>query len=144
MSASTLAESPSAQAEPPVPPASSGHPVLFALGGWLIGLVAAATVPQALGLNPFAVRSAMVPLEIGMLLLIAAALVWRWRPDASVVGAAAGVYAGWMAFTLRMALAGSKYGFDGLYSDALRLTAMATRFSVTWQSKDGIVGTVPS
>jgi hypothetical protein len=144
MSASTLAESPSAQAEPPAVPDSGLRPMLWALGGWLIGLAAAAVLPPVLGLNPFAVRSAMVPLEIGMLLLIAVALVWRWRPSASVIGAAAGLYAGWIAFTMRMALSGTRYGFDGLYSDALRLTALATRFSTTWHSADGIVGTVPS
>jgi hypothetical protein len=49
-----------------------------------------------------------------------------------------------VAFTLRVALHGTPYGFGGLVSDAGRLATMANTYSHTWHSADGIVPSVPS
>jgi hypothetical protein len=139
MSASILARMTTTRAVPPVEEREERDRAAWpALAVWAIMLPLAFLAPN---LNPFRVRIAMIPLEIGMVLLAGAAVILRRKP---LISAAAGLYAGWVALTLRMSLAGTPYGFDGLYSDAVRLTAMATRFSATWHSADGIVGTVPS
>ena len=136
-----------AAARPAVPvaaPPRTRRPGLWALGGWLGALPIAFALPCVAGLDPFDLRAAFVPLGIGIALLAGVAALCRRRAAPHLVCAAAGLYAGWVALTLRTALNGTPYGFGGLSGEALRLTAMATRFSATAHSADGIVGTVPS
>src|SRR6266571_2472551 len=91
------------------------NPSLAALVTWLACLpvaFAAATLGQA---DPFRLRVAMIPV--------------------AVLGA-------WVAFTLRVAVHGTPFGFGGLGSDAGRLAAMANRYAHAWRSSDAIVPSV--
>ncbi len=72
-----------------------------------------------------------------------AIVAWRGRAEL-VSGLAAGLLAGWIAFTMRLALHGTPFGFGGLGGDAGRMAGMANRYASTWRSSDGIVPSVPS
>ena len=76
--------------------------------------------------------------------MIAVGLASRRLPADLASGIGAGLFGGWVAFTLRTALHGTPFGFGGLGSDAGRLAAMANRYSHAWRSSDGIVPSVPS
>jgi hypothetical protein len=120
------------------------NPTLVALLTWLACLPAAWAVGKFGPFDPWHLRTAMIPLEIavaGVVVLGAAAR--RWPADL-VSGLAAGLLGGWVAFTLRLALHGTPFGFDGLGGDAGRMAAMANRYATTWRSSDGIVPSVPS
>jgi len=120
------------------------NPTLAALLAWLACLPAAWAVGRFGSADPWHLRAAMIPLEIavaGMVVLGIAAQRW---PAGLVSGIAAGLLGGWVAFTLRLALSGTPYGFDGLGGDAGRMAAMANRYATTWRSSDGIVPSVPS
>lgn len=94
--------------------------------------------------DPFILRPALVPLAgAGVGLVIMAIIARRGRAEL-VSGLAAGLFAGWIAFTLRLAINGTPFGFGGLGNDAGRLAAMANRYAYTWRSSDGIVPSVPS
>src|SRR5438874_291537 len=120
------------------------NPSLAALVTWLACLpvaFAAATLGPA---DPFRLRVAMVPVVVAVAGVIGAGLASRRLPADLASGIGAGLFAGWVAFTLRVALHGTPFGFGGLGSDAGRLAAMANRYASTWHSADGIVPSVPS
>ncbi|MDR0346374.1 MAG: arabinofuranosyltransferase [Nocardiopsaceae bacterium] len=121
------------------------NPALVALLIWLASLPTAVFAVHLFKPgDPFQLRTALVPLAAaGAILVIVGFASWRWRAEL-VSGIAAGLFAGWAAFTLRLALNGTPFGFSGLGSDAGRLAAMANRYSYTWHSSDGIVPSVPS
>jgi hypothetical protein len=119
-------------------------PSLAALITWLVCLpvaFAAATLGQA---DPFRLRVAMIPLVVAVVGVVVAGLASRRLPADLASGIGAGLFAGWVAFTLRVALHGTPFGFGGLGSDPGRLAAMANTYSHTWRSSDGIVPSVPS
>src|SRR5438034_11750171 len=119
-------------------------PSLAALITWLVCLpvaFAAATLGQA---DPFRLRVAIIPVVVAVAGVIGAGLASRRLPADLASGIGAGLFAGWVAFTLRVALHGTPFGFGGLGSDAGRLAAMANRYASTWHSADGIVPSVPS
>ena len=120
------------------------NPSLAALVTWLVCLpvaFAAATIGQA---DPFRLRVAMIPVVVLVAGVITVGLASRRLPADLASGIAAGLFGGWVAFTLRAAVHGTPFGFGGLGSDAGRLAAMANRYSHTWHSSDGIVPSVPS
>ncbi len=121
------------------------NPSLLALVVWLVCLpVAYGAVRLLRPGNPFELRTAMIPVAVGAVILAVTVVVAR-RGQAEVVsGLAAGLFAGWVAFTMRVALHGTPFGFGGLSGDAGRMAAMANRYVTTWRSSDGIVPTVPS
>ncbi|MBO0773541.1 MAG: hypothetical protein J2P35_18960, partial [Actinobacteria bacterium] len=106
------------------------NPSLVALLVWLASLPAAVIAVRLLRPgDPFALRTALVPLAAAAAgLVIVGFASWRFRAEL-VSGFAAGLFAGWAAFTLRLALHGTPFGFSGLGSDAGRLAAMANRYS---------------
>jgi len=121
------------------------NPSLLALLVWLACLpVAYVAVRLIRPGNPFDLRTAMIPVAVGAVVLVVTAVVTRrWQAEV-VSGLAAGLFAGWVAFTMRVALHGTPFGPAGLGGDAGRMAAMANRYTTTWRSSDGIVPTVPS
>jgi hypothetical protein len=120
------------------------NPSLVALVTWLVCLpvaFAAATLGLA---DPFRLWVAMIPVAVLVAGVIAVGLASRRLPADLASGIAAGLFGGWVAFTLRVAVHGTPFGFGGLGSDAGRLAAMANRYSHAWRSSDGIVPSVPS
>lgn len=121
------------------------NPSLIALVVWLLCLpVTYGAVRLLRPGNPFDLRTAMIPVAVGAVVLVVTAVVTRrWQAEV-VSGLAAGLFAGWVAFTMQLALHGTPFGFGGLDGDAGRMAAMANRYATTWRSSDGIVPTVPS
>jgi len=120
------------------------NPSLVALITWLVCLpvaFAAATLGQA---DPFRLRVAMIPVAVLVAGVLLVGLASRRLTADLASGIAAGLFGGWVAFTLRTAVHGTPFGFGGLGSDAGRLAAMANRYSHTWHSSDAIVPSVPS
>ena len=120
------------------------NPSLAALITWLVCLpvaFAAATLGQA---DPFRLRVAMIPVVVLVAGVIVVGLASRRLPADLASGIAAGLFGGWVAFTLRTAVHGTPFGFGGLGSDAGRLAAMANRYAHAWRSSDAIVPSVPS
>ena len=119
-------------------------PSLAALVTWVVCLpvaFGAATLGPA---DPFRLRVAMIPVVVLVAGVVVAGVASRRVPADLASGIGAGLFGGWVAFTLRVALHGTSYGFGGLVSDAGRMAAMAGTYSRTWQSADGIVPSVPS
>lgn len=121
------------------------HPSLVAVLTYLVCLpLAFGGVSVLVSADPFDLRVAMIPAAVAVVgVVVLGVAAWRWPADL-VSAVAAGVLAGWVAFTLRLALHGTPYGFDGLGADAGRMAAMANRYSTALNSSDGIVSTVPS
>jgi Arabinofuranosyltransferase N terminal len=121
------------------------NPSLVALMVWLVCLPVAFVAVRLLRPgDPFDFRTALIPVAAGAAVLVATAVITRRREAEVVSGLAAGLLAGWVAFTMRLALHGTPYGFNGLNSDAARMAGMANRYATAWRSSDGIVPTVPS
>ncbi|MFC6884341.1 MULTISPECIES: arabinofuranosyltransferase [Actinomadura] len=118
----------------------------WAVGAWACTLPVAMALPGLAGdaAGPFTLRGTMLPLVAGALLLAAALAAGLWRASDALVAASAGLFASWTALVMRAALHGTPFGFNGLYGDMARMTAMATRYGVTAFSSDGIVAGVPS
>jgi hypothetical protein len=130
--------------------------VTTAIVTWLVLAPVAMILPPLAHVDPFAMRGAMLPVAVGGLLLAAFIAVFLGLPALlgrpvgrrahvfaePLAGAAAGIFAAWVALTLRTALNGTPFGFAGLTGDTGRLTAMAERYSVTLTSADGIVADV--
>jgi hypothetical protein len=120
------------------------NPSLAALITWIICLPVAFVAATLGTADPFRLRVAMVPIVVLVIGVIVAAIATRRLPADLASGIGAGLFGGWVAFTLRAALHGTPFGFGGLDSDAGRLAAMANTYSHTWHSADGIVPSVPS
>ena len=82
----------------------------------------------------------MIPIAVLVAGVVVAGVVSRRLPADLASGIGAGLFGGWVAFTLRVALHGTPYGFGGLSSDAGRLAAMANTYSHTWYSATGSCG----
>ena len=120
------------------------NPSLAALVTWIICLPVAYVGAKLGPADPFKLRVAMIPVVVLIAGVIVAGVVSRRVPADLASGIGAGLFGGWVAFTLRVALHGTPFGFGGLVSDAGRLAAMANTYSHTWYSTDGIVRSVPS
>ena len=120
------------------------NPSLAALITWLVCLPVAFAAAAIGHGDPFRLRVAMIPVVVLVAGVIVVGLGSRRWPADLASGIAAGLLGGWVAFTLRVALHGTPFGFGGLGSDAGRLAAMANRYASTWHSSDGIVPSVPS
>ncbi|MGI8328767.1 arabinofuranosyltransferase [Actinomadura scrupuli] len=104
----------------------------------------AAWVPARLDLNPFLQAGADKPLVIGGLMLAVVGVLCRWQRGPVVAGLAAGLYASFLVLVLRSAWEGTPFPAEGVFGDTGRLAAMATRYTITSASSDGIVAGVPS
>jgi hypothetical protein len=120
------------------------NPSLAALVTWIICLPVAYVGAKLGPADPFRLRVAMIPVVVLIAGVVVAGVVSRRLPADLASGIGAGLFGGWVAFTLRVALHGTPYGFGGLASDAGRLAAMANAYSHTWHDADGIVRSVPS
>lgn len=144
-----IGEPPAPVADPPLRAADRllglcRGPTATAAMAWLVTAPVAALLPSRLHLNPFRESDAVVPLVFGGLLLAGLGCLARWRRSPALAGAAAGLLASWTVLLLRTSWDGTPFGAGGLFGDAGRLTAMATRYTVAWHSSDGIVAAVPS
>jgi hypothetical protein len=101
----------------------------------------AATLGSA---DPFRLRVAMVPVVVLVVGVVVLGVASHWLSADLASGIGAGLFGGWVAYTLRVALHGTPFGFDGMGGDAGRMAAMANRYASTWHSSDGIVPSVPS
>ena len=120
------------------------NPSLAAVVVWLVSLPFAYVGARLGPADPFRLRVAMIPVVVLVAGVVVVGLVSRRLPADLASGIGAGLAGGWVAFTLRVALHGTPYGFGGVTSDAGRLAAMATTYSHTLVSTDGIVRSVPS
>ena len=119
-------------------------PALMARTIWL-GCPPAAFAAAAAGpAEPFRLRVAMIPVVVAVVGVIAVGLISRRLSADLASGIGAGLFGGWVAYTLRVALHGTPFGFDGLSGDAGRMAAMANRYASTWRSSSGIVPSVPT
>jgi len=119
-------------------------PSLAALVTWVVCLPVAFGAAALGPADPFLLRVAMIPVVVLIAGVAVAGVVSRRVPADLASGIGAGLLGGWVAFTLRVALHGTPYGFGGLVSDAGRLAAMANTYSHTWHSADEVVRSVPS
>ena len=119
-------------------------PSLAALVTWIICLPVAYVGARLGPADPFKLRVAMIPVVVLIAGVVVAGVVSRRLPADLASGIGAGLFGGWVAFTLRAALHGTPYGFGGLVSDAGLLADMANTYSHTWHSADGIVPSAPS
>ena len=119
-------------------------PSLAALIIWVVCLPVAFFAATLGTADPFLLRVAMIPVVVLVVgVVVVGVASYRWPADlASGIGA--GLFGGWTAYTLRLALHGTPFGFDGMSGDAARMAAMANRYASTWHSSDGIVPSVPS
>ena len=122
----------------------SVSPSLAALIIWIVCLPVAFGLASLGPANPFLLRVAMVPVVLAIGGVIVVGIASRRLPADLASGIGAGLFGGWVAFTLRVALHGTPFGFDGLAGDAGRMADMANRYASTWHSADGIVSSVPS
>src|SRR5580692_11737611 len=122
----------------------SVSPSLAALIIWIVCLPVAFGLASLGPANPFLLRVAMVPVVLAIVGVIVVGVASRRLPADLASGIGAGLFGGWVAFTMRTALHGTPVGFGGMGSDAGRLAAMANRYAGTWRSSDGIVPSVPS
>ena len=122
----------------------SVSPSLAALIIWIVCLPVAFGLASLGPADPFLLRVAMVPVVVAIGGVIVVGIASRRLPADLASGIGAGLFGGWVAFTLRVALHGTPFGFDGLAGDAGRMADMANRYASTWHSSDGIVSTVPS
>lgn len=115
------------------------HPGGLAVTVWALATPFAFQVPGLADKDPFTVAGATLPLASGLLLIgVVLLAASRWRGDA-LAGVAAGLAAAWMVLMLRGALHGTPFGFGGLFGDMLRMSAAATRYTVTASSSDTII-----
>ncbi|MBC6458745.1 arabinofuranosyltransferase [Actinomadura sp. HBU206391] len=121
-----------------------GHPSVVAVLVWLVAAPLAALVPSVLDVNPFTQAGADVPLVLGGFAVAAIAGLALWKRSPVVIGVAAGLFAAWTVLLLRTAWHGTPFPAEGLYGDTGRLAAMATRYTVTSASTDGLVEGVAS
>ena len=119
-------------------------PALAALIIWVVCLPVAFVAATFGPADPFRLKVAMIPVVVLVAGVVVVGVASRWLPADLASGIGAGLLGGWVAFTLRVALHGTSYGFGAMGGDAGRMAAMANRYASTWHSSDGIVPSVPS
>ncbi|WP_253862756.1 arabinofuranosyltransferase [Prauserella halophila] len=120
-------------------------PSTTAVACYLAAMVLSWLVIDAVGLDPLTLRGAVTPVAVGAAVaVIAIALAVRFASD-RLVGAIAGVYAGWIGMMLMNALNGTPFGHNELHNwDTLRMSALANRLTTTWGSTDAFLPGLPS
>ncbi len=122
----------------------SRRPALVAIVTWGLLTTVGAVGVHVLQVNPLTSRGGTLPLALGGAgVLVAAILLMRKGSDLAAAVVAGG-YAAWVAIVLFVAYSGTPFGDSGLRGDTSRLTAMITRYTVTWQPVDGLVPSVPT
>src|SRR5689334_24719516 len=119
-------------------------PSLAALIIWVVCLPVAFFAATLGPADPFLLKVAMIPVVVLVVGVAVVGVASHWLSADLASGIGAGLFAGWTAYTLRLALHGTTFGFDGMGGDAARMAAMANRYASTWHSSDGIVPSVPS
>ena len=121
-------------------------PSVAAIIAYVLGTGVALVLPAAVGFSGYDLRAWTLALAYGFacLLVVAATAIWRRRASDALAGVTAGLFGSWITMILGSALRGTPFGFYGLVGDAGRVTAMATRYSVTWHSADAIIPGLPS
>ena len=89
-------------------------PSLAALVTWVVCLPVAFAAAALGTADPFRLRVAMVPVVVLVAGVVVAGLVSRRLPADLASGIGAGLAGGWVAYTLRVALHGTPFGFGGL------------------------------
>ena len=89
-------------------------PSLAALVTWVVCLPVAFEAATLGPADPFRLRVAMIPVVVLVAGVAVAGVVSRRLPADLASGIGAGLFGGWVAFTLRVALHGTPYGFGGL------------------------------
>jgi len=122
------------------------RPAVAAIVTWLIAMPVAFLTPKVV---PFqsgmgGLRWLTLPLTAGFFAAVVLWLAWRRWPTGWLAGVSAGAMSGWFALSLSTALRGTPFPFYGLIGDAGRITAMATRYSVTAASSDMMIPGLPS
>jgi hypothetical protein len=120
------------------------NPSLAAFVIWVVCLPVAFVAARLGTADPFLLRVAMVPVVVLIAGVIVVGIASLRLPADLASGIGAGLLGGWVAYTLRVALHGTPFGFDGMSGDAGRMAAMANRYASTLHSADGIVPSVPS
>lgn len=121
-----------------------GAPAVVAAVVSGLGLVIAALLPEALGLDPFTARATALPAAVMAACALVLLSLWlRTRSDL-VVGAGAGAVASTLALGLQQILLGTPYAPGGLVGDIGRYTALSTRYTVTSVSADAVIPGAPS
>ena len=119
-------------------------PALVAVATWLVLVLVCAAAVHVANVNPLTTRGALFPLAFGAVAaIVLLAIAWR-RPSENVAAVGAGTLAAWVWCILLQALHGTPFPFDGLIGDSGRLTAMVTRYTVSWKPVDQIVPSVPT
>jgi len=119
-------------------------PSLAALIIWVVCLPVAFFAATLGPADPFLLKVAMIPVVVLVVGVAVVGVASHWLSADLASGIGAGLFGGWTAYTLRLALHGTPFGFDGMGGDAARMAAMANRYASTWHSSDGIVPSVPS
>jgi hypothetical protein len=122
---------------------------VIAVVTWLATVPFAVLAPRVVDFSPFTVRGAFVPLAAGGALLAVTVAVawWPWtnnRAGEWVAAGGAGLFASWLALATQVAINGTPFGFSGLFGDAARMSAAATRYTVTPWPSDSFVKDVTS
>src|SRR2546430_7609212 len=120
------------------------NPSLAALITGLVCLPVAFAAAAGGPADPFRLRAAMIPVVVAVAGVIVVGIASRRLPADLASGIGAGLFGGWVAFTLRTALHGTPFGFGGLGSDAGRLAGLAHRYSHPRRSRDAIVPSGPA
>lgn len=121
------------------------HPGILSVAVFLIGFPAAFALPRVLPYGGgMGMRSASLPLAVAVIGGAAVMALALWRRPAWLPGVIAGLMGTWFVLILSTALRGTPFPVLGLLGDAGRLTAMATRYSVTAASADPWFRGVPS
>jgi Arabinofuranosyltransferase N terminal/Arabinofuranosyltransferase A C terminal len=149
---STLTEDPVVRPDAEPPPAHHARgrrpdwTAVVAAGVWLVGTVIAMTATSVLHISGNGIRGWSLPLGYGFAgcaVILAIFALLRRAPD-WLAGASAGFFGSWVTLVLGTAIGGTPFPFQGLVGDSSRLTAMATRYSVTWESSDAFIRGLPS
>jgi hypothetical protein len=120
--------------------------VVIAVGVWVVGTGVAEIATKALHITGNGIRGWSLPLGYGFAgcaAILAIHAVLRRAPE-WLAGASAGFFGSWVTLVLGTAIGGTPFPFQGLLGDSARLTAMATRYSVTWESSDAFIRGLPS
>jgi hypothetical protein len=124
---------------------SVGLPAVAAIGTWLLFVLIAIPIRHASAAHALNVRNQVLPLGVGVVLVLAAAVLLVRRPIGPVLaGVMLGAMAGWVSFSVLIILAGTQFPAGGMYGDCGRTVAAAQRFRLHWTSGDQFIQGHPS
>jgi Arabinofuranosyltransferase N terminal len=103
---------------------------------WAVGTPVALVGPSLGAYTGVGIRTWSVPIAAILLGAVALGLFARNRLPGWLAGATAGLLSSWVVLSLASLTRGTPFPFFGLLGDSGRLTALATRYSVTAASSD--------